>query len=218
MINTTDKEYKSTKRIKRGKDSLRSPFRDLARWIARTWDVVVLNVIYDPADSLHPPRLQVVVEHKAHLNVFRRGTTFDPAKQAKIRDKFAELAGRRGAPSFDRKGLFVVFSAFAPLARQDADSRVTDAEVEALKARIGNPAIWEISRSFGEVTFFFFTRKQAEDHAKRGLKKVYAGLYYDLLKPHDEFGYLRRKDYAVSFDSKQNFDKNFHSSWFHYYR
>ena len=136
----------------------RPPFRDLARWIDRTWGVVVLNVIHDPANALHPPRLQVVVEHKAHLNVFRRGTKFDPAKQGRILEKFAELAGRRRAQPYDLKGLFVVFSAFAPLARQDADSRVTDAEVEALKARIGNPAIWEISRSFGEVTFFFFTR------------------------------------------------------------
>lgn len=70
MINFWDREYKSTKRIKQGKKFLAAPFDELARWIASTWNVSVLNVIYDRANSLHKPRLQIVLEHHAQAREY----------------------------------------------------------------------------------------------------------------------------------------------------
>ena len=57
MITASDREYKATKSIKQGKKCLVAPFDELAQWIAATWKVTVLNVIYDRANSLHAPRL-----------------------------------------------------------------------------------------------------------------------------------------------------------------
>jgi len=218
MITTSDEEYKTTKLIKKGKKRLHPPFDELALWIEPKWNVAVMNVIYDRVNSLRTPRLQVILEHETHTSKFHRGVNFDEDKQNTIAGRFIEIIGRDSAHDFDVNGLFIVFSAFAPLARNEADSKITNKEIQALKARIKNPDIWEISRCFGYVTIFFFTDAQVKRYEAEGKKQEYARIYFEILKPHDEFGYLKEKDFKIDFDSKHNFDENFESNWFYYYK
>lgn len=218
MIMTSDREYKLTRRIKQGKKHLQPPFAELAQWIADRWNVTVLNVICDRANSLHAPRLQVILEYETHVGRFRRGMNFDEEKQQAIADKFLEILDRDKTNSFDVDGLFVVFSAFTPLAIEEADTQLSEKDIKLLKRQINNQDLWEVSRCFGHVTFFFYTDDEMKRYEAAGKKEEYARLYYNLLKQHDEFGYLRERDFKVNFDSKQNFDKKYGGNWFNYYR
>jgi hypothetical protein len=217
MITASDRGYKATKRIKQGKKRLAALFDELAEWIGAKWNVTVLNVQYDRANSLHAPRVQVVFEYESEARRFHRGVNFDMEKQEAVAEKFLEIGGRDPKHTFDVDGLFVIFSAFAPVARQEADSQISDEEVQALKERIGNPDIWEIFRCFGHVTFFFFTDGQVKRHEADGKKKEYAKRYFGILKSYDEFDYLKESEFKIDFDSKENFDENYNGSWFNYY-
>jgi hypothetical protein len=73
----SDRGYEATKWIKQGRKSLAAPFDEMARWIASAWQVTVLNVIHDRANSLHAPRLQIILEHEDHVRKFRKGANFD---------------------------------------------------------------------------------------------------------------------------------------------
>jgi len=218
MITSSDREYKSTKRIKQGKKRLHAPFDELAEWISETRSVKVLNVIYDRRNSLHAPRIQVILEHQSQAKKFHSGVNFDRQQQDAIAKKFLAIIGRADKHQFDVDGLFVVFSAFSPIAKEEADSKISEADVKALKKRIGNPDLWDISRCLGHVTFFFVTDEQVKKYEAQGKKDEYATMYFELLKPHDEFGYLKRSQFKINFDSKQNFDENFESNWYYYYK
>jgi hypothetical protein len=217
MITTSDREYKATKRIKQGKKMLSPPFDELARWVAAKWGVTVLNVVYDRPNSIHAARVQVILEHEADARKFHRGVNFDVEKQVAIKEKFLEIIGRTPSHGYDVTGLFLVFSAFAPLAREEADAQIQEDEVERLKRELKNPDIWTISRCFGHVTIFFFTEDQVKRYEAQGKRAEYARRYFELLKPHDEFGYLKQQEYTLAFDSKQNFDEKYQGSWFNYY-
>lgn len=172
---------------------------ELAAGIAFRWQVTVLNVIYDQLDVPHKrPRLQLIVEHSRERQEFCDGPNFDPAKQQAIAARFAELVKRQGPTRYDVDGLLVVFSAFAPLAREDANSRVADVERRALQERIANPHLWTIHRSLGRVTFMFYTDEQARTYAQAGCRQTCADRYFELLQKHDEFGYLRRARFPSS--------------------
>jgi hypothetical protein len=143
---------------------------------------------------------------------------FDRRKQHDIASRFIQIVDRDDSRQYDRDGLFVVFSAFAPIARQDADGRISKDQVDALKRRIANPDLWEISRYFGYVTFMFYTDAQAKEYAEKGKQSEYSRMYFEILKPYDEFDYLSQNQFAVAFDSKQNFDDNYQSNWYYYYK
>lgn len=218
MIRPSDESYQATKRIKQGKDRLAAPFDELAKWIADRWHVIVLNVIYDARNDLHAPRLQVILERQKDAKVFRDGPNFDSIKQELIATKFIELSSRDPSQQWDVDGMFVVFSAFAPLAAEEADGKLTDQHIDDLQRRLGNPDLWCISRCFGQVTFMFYTDRQAAKYEADGTKDAYAREYFAMLKPLDEFDYLSLDEFTVGFDSKKNFDRNYHGSWFNYYR
>ena len=219
MVTYTDPEYVATKLIRKGKGSLAPLFATLAGWIADTWQTVVLNVIYDrPATLARRPRLQVIVEDEDDLRKCRDGLNFDRVKQQAIAERFCELVSADGGRKYHVQDLLVVFSSFAPLARQEADSLITDKQVEGLQTRIANPALWTIARCFGRVDFMFYTDEQARAHENGGLLEAYADLYFELLQPNDEFGYLTRRRFAVRFDSKEHFDRKYDGNWFSYFR
>ena len=219
MVTCYDAEYKATKRVKQGKARLAPPFDELAAWIGDTWGVTVLNVIYDGRKKLHGPRLQVILEHEEEADSFREGYNFDRKKVQAIMARFQEIVNRAPIHEFDFNGLFVVFSAFAPVTREEADSKISDQQIDALKDRIGNPDLWLIWRSiFGRVIFMFYTDAQAKAYAAAGKKEEYARMYFEILTSYDEFGYLSEENFAVRFDSKQNFDEGYGGNWFYYSR
>jgi hypothetical protein len=219
MIISSDKEYIDTKRFKRGEVKLEKPYSDLASWIEEKYDVNVLNVIYDIALPVRRPRLQVCVESQDDCDSFRSADdfNFDDTKQKQIIDQFAHLV-RMPSHSIDIEKLFVVFSAFEPIAREEANGKIDESEIESLKSSLGNKELWKIRRSFGGVTFFFYTVNQANTAKKSDLLKTYSSAYFELIKKYDEFNYLTSDNFYVSFDSKENFDKNYKGSWFAYDR
>jgi hypothetical protein len=225
MITSYDTEYQATKLVKQGDAILEPVLAELAAWIANKWGVSVVNVIYDlygepgTMGKSKLPRLQVCVEHTRERRVFFDGLNFDSDKQEKVGEHFKELVRRHQSGSRYRvERLLTVFSAFAPLARQEADSQVTEQDIGILMERIQNPNLWTIHRSFGHVTFFFYTGEQARAGTKASLDKAYADLYFGILKNYDKFCYMSRERFSVAFDSKENFDITYGSSWLAYDR
>jgi hypothetical protein len=219
LVTIYDPEYHATKLLMQGKAALDPLFAEMADWIAAKWRVKVLNVIHDEVQAPETrPRLQVILEHTRERQTFFDGLNFDPVKQQVIAARFTELVNQRRSAPTDTGRLLVVFSAFASLARQEADSRIPNDELNALQQRIANPDLWTIHRCFGRITFMFYTDAQARTHADAGRRDTYADRYFELLQTHDEFGYLSRPRFSVDFDSKENFDSKYASSWFYYDR
>ncbi len=218
MITPSDPEYQATKRIVLGKARVEGPFDELSRWIASTWDVIVLNVIYDRVDNR--PRLQVVLADNPDLDRFHDASrcNFDANKQLAIAEQFIDLVSREKSHNYDVERLLVVFAPFAPVAMEEADRNISDEQIEALKTRLGNPDLWTISRCFCDVTFMFYTDEQVAKHEASGLKGLYARKYLDTLKPFDNCGCVSVESFHIHFDSKQRFDKHYNGSWSLYNR
>lgn len=68
------------------------------------------------------------------------------------------------------------------------------------------------------TTVFFFTEKQLKEAVQSGLKQKLKEVYFKLLQQYDEFGYYTLEECGLYFDSKENFDKNFESNWYYYYK
>jgi hypothetical protein len=87
---------------------------------------------------------------------------FDATKQREIRDRFASVAGDSldGGTNIGR--LLVIFSSFEPVARMEANWRVSDDDIEQLMETLSCPDLWKVRRGFENVTFFFYTDAQAK--------------------------------------------------------
>jgi hypothetical protein len=216
----TDEDYQETKCLKRTGAALKSPFKELAHWVEANYGVRVLNVFYETLTPGDRPRLSVILETQEDALKFRHGEfgNFNATDQKRVQEQLQTiLAGQRDL-RFKTEGLFVIFVAFEPVARIEANESVTAEELDALKAKLANEDLWQISRLFDGVTFFFYTDAQVKRYEAAGLRDAYAREYSRVVEAYDEFGYLRKRGVSVHFDSKENFDNNYECNWYYYYK
>lgn len=220
MITPLDEDYQQTKRLKKSGAPLESPFKELAGWISAEYRVCVLNVVYDTVDPDDIPRLSVILETQEDAMKFQHSAPggFNKVDQQRVRECFETILNKQDDRRFNVEGLFVVFESFERVARIEANESVTQNELDQLKAKLNNKDLWEISRLFDTVTFFFYTDAQVRHYEAAGLREAYAREYARLVQPHDEFGYLQRRGVLAYFDSKENFDTNYQSNWYYYYK
>ena len=94
MIMPSDKDYKSTKKIKQKVSNIKEEFEPLAKWIDEKYNVKTLNLIFDYIDNdKSHPRLQVCLEYANDKGKFMDNKTynFDERKQNEIAKKFVEI-------------------------------------------------------------------------------------------------------------------------------
>lgn len=235
MIMPSEKEYAQTKRIKLGTEKIKPEFVPLAEWIDKTFDVKTINIIYDTLYD-KKPRVQICFEYEEERNKFLISdiTYFDKAKQKLIAEKFKETIERQGLSKtansllnflkpnqngqYQTENVLVIYGAFEPVAKQEATSKITKELTDKFINSFSNQDIWTISIGFTIPTFFMFTDEKVKEYDKPEIKKMFADQYFDFIKPFDEFDYFKKEDIQVYLDSKENFDRNYQSNWYYYYK
>lgn len=231
----SDKEYTQTKRIMLGTDKMKPEFVPLAEWIDKTYYVKTINIIYDKLDN-KTPRIQICFEYEKEKNKFLTHdiSYFDKSKQKAIGQKFTEIINHQGLSrnnssisnifGLNKNGIyltdnvFVIYGAFEPVAKLEATYKITQKQTEEFIKSFDNKDIWTISLGFTIPTFFMFTDEKVKEYDKPKIKSMWADKYYDFVKPFDEFNYFKRADIQVYIDSKENFDNNYESNWYYYYK
>ena len=216
MISPSDKSYQETKLIKQGKAVMDPDFIPLAAWIDKTYNVQTMNIIYDVIGDDKLPRLEIVFEKGWGV------AAFHPAigsihKTAILRVFEAEV---NSTGKYRTENMFVIFDSFASVAIEEAHGHISTFQLEQLQNALRIESLWKISSSDGGgiITFFFYTDQQVQENTGNGVKEMLADRYFQLLKSHDEFNYIKREYFDVSLDSKENLDRNYSGSLLYYYR
>lgn len=234
MILPSDKEYTQTKRIILGIERMKAEFKPLAEWIDETYDVKTVNIIYDTLYKT--PRIQICFEFEEEMNKFLTEdiSYFNKAKQKAIGEKFAEIIKQQGLSksnnaisnifSLNNNGVyltddvFVVYGAFEPIAKIETTYKINKEMIDKFITSFNNKDIWTISIGFTIPTFFMFTDEKVQEYDRVDIKELWADKYYELIQPFDEFNYFKKGDIEVLIDSKENFDTNYESNWYYYYK
>jgi hypothetical protein len=216
MISPSDPSYKMTRLIKQGRLAMNEEFRQFADWIDKTYGVTTMNIVYDTIDNNKKPRLNIIFEMSSEAELFMNRSGFDPLKQKEIASRFEMDPANH---QYNAHDIFVIFSAFEPIAKIDVYWSIPKEEFRKLELELGMSELWQIrSNSFNAPTFFFYTPEQMERYSKDGTMERLAGLCFRLVKKYDEFDYFKENNFSIELDSKENFEGFYKSNWFYYDR
>jgi hypothetical protein len=231
MITYSDDDYKATKLIMQGKAFMNPEFIPLANWINNTYGLKPINIIYDLMEPEHSPRLQICFEFPYEKEKFYENgafLNFDKGKQTAICAEFKKTMKEQGLirnsffsnpfkrATYRTNGIFAYFSAFEPIAREEANGSIPNEHIKSLEKEINDENLWQIVTVFAGAVFFLYTDEQVKQYDKEGIKKAWSEKYYALLKDYDEFNYFKDK-FSIYIDSKENFDQKYNSSWYNYF-
>jgi hypothetical protein len=236
LITSTDKEYQNAKLIKQGRRKIEPKFENLAKWISDKYNVNVIDICHELMTNMDKIRVGIAVEFYQDYVKFKeddeRWSNYDEKIQNEIAEKYIELISNVLRLKSEKKFLgliekpkqlkpsdiFVSTSAFEPIAREEVNTKIPEKQIEKLTSSLNSSQIWTISRCFESATLFVFTKKQkAELENSTDLKQI-EDKYFALLKEYDEFNYLDRDKFKIGIDTKQNFDDNYESNWYYYYK
>lgn len=233
MILPSDNVYQQTRLIMQGKATLTTDFQVLAEWINETYGVKPVNIFYDTIENSDRPRLEICFEYESDKMKFLDNNHFvpDKEKQQAIAGQFSNMVeakkalvsvgaghGADAEIGYHTEGLWVIFSAFDRVAKMEANESIPQSQVDALQKELANNDLWCISRIFSAATFFVYTDEQLETYTNSGIKETWAKKYFQLLKQYDAFDYFKEDDFFIYLDSKENFDTNYESNWYYYYK
>lgn len=200
----------------------------LSKWIDATFGVKTLNILRRRTKA-NRITLEIVLEFEADTKTFHRDNGYDEVKQALIAAKFHEMEeqrarGRSGllnrlfSRQHEPENIWVCFSAFDSIAKEDANNAVAEKDINRLKVRLADPRLWTISRSYEYTTFFVHTNAEVTQVKADGSLELWSRLYYELLRAHNRFGYFQPATFSLLLDSKEVFDTKYQSNWFYYYK
>ncbi|MDB5258580.1 MAG: hypothetical protein JWM14_3275 [Chitinophagaceae bacterium] len=221
MIMPYDADYQETKLILLAKASMKSEFRPLADWVDETFGVKTINIVYDTIDNGNRPRLELCFEFEREKNYFLNKDSFGLAgdKQQAIALYFKQTLEEQGiADQYPTENIWIIYGGFEPIARTEANQNIPQEKIDELKRELDNKDLWEISRAFSGVTFFLYTDEQVKQYESSTIKELWANKYFDLLEPYNQFSYFKRGAFTIYLDSKENFDTNYASNWYYYYK
>jgi hypothetical protein len=224
FILPSDPGYLRAKQAKQGLRRLPAPFDNLASQIEQRYDIRPLWLELD--ELTNPPRrqrLSVVLERTAQYGKFSRNWNFDRDKQRAIAKMFNAVTTPgpwstllRGT-SKSVSDLFVCFDDFERAAKREAHDSFTPDELVRFETGLGlGDVFWTTSRFSGPPVVFVYTEDQAEELRFSDAQERWADLYFQLVKPHDEFDYLQRDEIKILVDSKAHFDRDYSSNWYYY--
>lgn len=233
MLLASDKEYIATKKIMQGKAAMNPAFKPLAAWIDSTYHVKTINIIYDILQDGHP-QLQICFESQQEAASFQTSASqgYNKTKQQAIAAQFKKTIDeqrlnstgifgflKQGDPlKYNTNNIWVIFGAFQPVAQREAAGKITTDQLLQLQQSLHNEEIWQIIYMFIDPVFFFYTDEQLKKYKDNPVKEEWADKYFAILKQYDEFDYLHRETFTIYMDSKENFDKNYQSNWYYYYK
>lgn len=220
MVLLDDKTYQETKDIVLGK-SKRSPLlNEFALWFSRKHSVKIVNFTFDklttPGVNRH--RLCVIIANtKGYRKMFTRPFEYNDVYQFAIAQEFEKLAVKhKFADAESLEDLFVSFIDFSDEARTDANWRAVKEVQTYLKGKY--PFVWDVISPFSSSVVFYYTNREVETYEANGVSRQVSDEYYDILKKYDELNYFSKESMSLAFDSKENLDKNYEGSLFHYTR
>lgn len=238
MIMPSDRVYKQTKQIMLGKKSMKPEFKPLADWVDSEFGVTTINIYYNTFTNSKGkfPRLQLIFRTDKEANSFHvngQFTNYDSKKQSQITKKFKQtlieqglikekklsnLLNKSGNGKYLTDDIWVITSAFEPIAKTEANGNIPEEKINELKKNFNNKDLWEISRGFSITTFFLYTEEQLKKYENSKIHKEWTDKYFELLSQYDKFRCFQKEHFSILLDSKENFDKNYESSWFYYYK
>lgn len=224
MIHLDRKTYKNTLTVLRNMNLMPQMFVELKNHMTEQFGVTAFNYIYKEFDFIKNKRtadktkiLECILSSredydKMCLELF---AGYDERKQNIISNKFVELSRKYDCVLHENANqIWVTYYDFS--AEYIAEIVKVKKIEKIIKKIHSGSGIWRIYSCFGRIVIFYKNENLKEDNEKNNTSNKIQKDCLEIIKLYDEFGFYKQ-DY-ITFDSKENLEKNYEGNLFYYFK
>lgn len=215
--------YEQTRSLKKGEGYLPPFLESFRRRVSELLGIKILNVVYDSIDigpSKGRPRLNVIVDTEDDYKRFHEDHWKIRAKSKEIILKtFFDTVNEMGLHAeFETKNVLLISDDFSDEAMNQAAFKLFDKDKKSLIKEFSADQVWDITGMSKHIVVFFLDENAKNKSLANGSSNQIRQRCYEKIKLYDEFNYFAPENFSVTFDSKENLDKNYEGSLFYYFR
>jgi hypothetical protein len=215
--------YELVRAAKLGKARLPHPLDALRLWASEQYAINVLYINFDKI-PIGPhegrPRLDLIVETESDFaSVHESPFTPQPEVQDGILQKFSELVASSNChETCDTNNVLLIFDDFSAEAMGQATQHFLQRDKQKALRTFAQHEVWEISGFSKSIVVFYMADNDVRANAANGSSDRIKKQCFEMVKRYDEFAYFHLNNFPITFDSKENLDKNYAGSLFNYFR
>lgn len=224
MVLVGDREYNETLQILRGKKELAPIYLELKNWLIERFGVTAYNFVFEKIKYNNPEnRYQLYIllsstkdYHKMHEKGY---CSYDRKKQDEISRQFNELALKyEFAHESKSKDVWICYNDFSVEIKTDVNSRAYKEIGNSIKEKYGKYSLWELCPAFTSVVVFYQKDSHIKKNSENGISDMIRKDYFEVLLKCDEFNVYKTDEFIMTFDSKENLDKNYSGNLYYYFK
>ncbi len=144
---------------------------------------------------------------------------YDKNKQSEISQAFYEFAVKNNFKEKDKiKNLRICYNDFSVEMKTDINNRAYSSIGKQIKEKYAQYSLWNIYTAFSSVVVFFYNEKVICRNSENGISNMIRYDYFTALKVLDEFDVYSSDNFVMTFDSKENLDKNYQGNLYYYFK
>jgi hypothetical protein len=214
--------YRTALNAKLGTDRSPKLLRELKKWIETRYSVSVVLLKYDTIDigpHAGRPRLNVIVETDAdYIAIHKDAFTLKSNVKSEIAFQFSRLVAEADATIFRTENIHIISDIFSYEAMRISTAEFITAKLEEAVREFSMCGLWTLTAMSREIIAFFFTDAQIAKAKQNGCADRISDYSFSHVIKYDPFVYFARDNFPIRFDSKENFDKNYQSNWYYYFK
>lgn len=184
--------------------------------------VQVLHVAYDAIEigpSVGRPRLNLIVETEAdHAALLENRFKVRRDVERHVLTRFARLAAELEPGRYETENVLLITDCFAVDCLERACAEFRQHDSDRVIEEFAAARIWRID-GFARANVIFLPTEVDVRHARAsGTAARIAARCLDLIRGHDEFGYLSEANVEVRIDSKENLDRDYRGNLYYYFK
>jgi hypothetical protein len=163
----------------------------------------------------------IIETHSDYSKMYKEPFIPKESYQKAISERFSKFVKDAGLEKkYDTDDILVTYDDFSDAAMIRASSQLLEHHKQQLMSKYSDLKIWDIVQSdySAMIVVFYHKDEDITENDKNGNSERIKKECFELIKQYDEFDYCQFNTFPISFDSKQNLDKNYKGFLFYYFR
>lgn len=221
MLYGNDRLFSIVRSAKLGRLQLTPTLAQLRNWIQTELNVSVVHITFDSID-IGPyagrPRLNVFLETDADYDSWKTDVvTIRPDIEGRVVARFTKLA-QADPDATDTTNVLLTVDNFSDECLGRACSVFLKTDADRITNHFSAVPIWKIDGHSRCLVVFLNTDGDMRAKTADGTCDRISKRCFDAVGQYDEFGYLSYVSFHLTFDSKENLDRNYQGNLFYYWR
>jgi hypothetical protein len=217
--------YEQTRKIRIGEAELPPILYELKEWANNRFGINVISVFYDRIESgphKERPRVTLIMKtHSDYSKMYKESFIPNESYQQAISERFAEIVeDARLEEEYDTDDILVVYDDFSDVAMIRVSRQFLENHKNHLMSEFSDLRVWNIVQSDFSVRIvvFYHNDNDITENDKNGNSERIKRECFRLIKQYDEFDYCQFDTFPITFDSKQNLNKNYRGNLYYYFK